>query len=208
MTEIDVPRGFLKVNRAPSLRAGKAKRAKLAQLRTSNGCYAHFRNWAQRIHHPLDPPDGPFPRIRSANRLHGIIGLIKSKTRIHSTSTRRQLFTSLWLIIASFDGLVIRQGQRVFGGGELNAFRYRSFFGGRIIVGWYTWRAVIHGRRCDLDGCVECDWLCRPRSFRNVVLEDTRDICTRDVRLIERNGILKKTNHFERPGVSASRESL
>jgi hypothetical protein len=46
------------------------------------GYYTHFCNWMQRIHHPLDPPDGPFPRIRSLNwdnPVHGFIGPIESK---------------------------------------------------------------------------------------------------------------------------------
>jgi hypothetical protein len=55
MIHMDLPWGLLKVNRAPSLRMGKAVR-KLAQPRTSKGHYAHFCNWAQRIHHPLILP--------------------------------------------------------------------------------------------------------------------------------------------------------
>jgi hypothetical protein len=37
----------------------------------------------------------------------------------------------------------------------------------------------------DLDRYVKCDRLHRPRGVPNVILEDTRDICTRDVQLIE-----------------------
>jgi hypothetical protein len=70
------------------------------------GYYAHFCNWTQRIHHPLDPPDGAFPRIQSVHPLYGLIGLSESKTRILSTSSRHLL----WLIIASFIGLVMRRG--------------------------------------------------------------------------------------------------
>jgi hypothetical protein len=41
------------------------------------GYYAHFCNWTQRIHHPLDPPDGAFQRtIQSVHLLHGLIGPI------------------------------------------------------------------------------------------------------------------------------------
>jgi hypothetical protein len=111
MIHMDLPWGLLKVNRAPSLRMGKAVR-KLAQPRTSKGHYAHFCNWAQRIHHPLDPPDGPFPRIRPDNwdnPLHGFISPIESKTRILGTN-RRHLFPTLWHSIASFNGLMMRQG--------------------------------------------------------------------------------------------------
>jgi hypothetical protein len=97
----------------------------------------------------------------------------------------------------------------MFGGGELNASRYSSFFGGRIVIfGWYTWGAVAQVRRCNVDRYVQGDRLRRPLSFPNVILEDTRDICTRDVQLIERKGILNKTDHFESLGVSASHGSL
>jgi hypothetical protein len=83
----------------------------------------------------------------------------------------------------------------MFGGGELNASRYISFFGGRnVIFGWYTW-AVVEVRRCYVDRYVKCDRLRRPRSFPNVILEDTRDICMRDVQLIEQKGILNKTQN-------------
>jgi hypothetical protein len=87
MTQLDVPWGLLKINRAPSLRMGKAV-WKLAQRKTSEGNYAHFRNWTQRIHHPFDPPDGHFPRIRLVNwdnPLHGFIGPMESKTSILGT---------------------------------------------------------------------------------------------------------------------------
>jgi hypothetical protein len=94
----------------------------------------------------------------------------------------------------------------MFGGGELNAFRYSSFFGGRIaIFGWYTWGAVV---RCNFDRYVQCHRLRRPRNFPNVSLEDTRDICTRDVQLVERKGFSTKTNHFETLGVSAFHGTL
>jgi hypothetical protein len=72
------------------------------------GYYAHFCNWTQRIHHPLDPPDGAFPRIQSVHLLHGVIGPIENRTKILGTS-RRRLLTTLWLI-SSFGGLVMRQG--------------------------------------------------------------------------------------------------
>jgi hypothetical protein len=40
--------------------------------------------------------------------------------------------------IADFDRLAM------FGGGKLNASRYSSFFGARIVIfGWYTWGAVV-----------------------------------------------------------------
>jgi hypothetical protein len=97
----------------------------------------------------------------------------------------------------------------MFGGGQLNASRYSSFFGGSTVTfGWYTWGAVVKVRRCNVDRYVQCDRLRRPRSYPNVILEDTSDICTRNVQLIELKGILNKTNHFERLGVSASHGSL
>jgi hypothetical protein len=110
MTQMDVPWGLLKVSHAPSSRMGKAVCAKLAQPRTSKGYYAHFRNWAQRIHHPFDPLDGPFPCLRSViwdNLLHGLIDLMESKTRILGAS-RQHLFPTLLHSIASFDGLMMR----------------------------------------------------------------------------------------------------
>ncbi len=97
----------------------------------------------------------------------------------------------------------------MFGSGELNASRCSSFFGVRIaIFGWYIWEAFVLVRRYNLDRYVQCDRLRRPRSFPNAILEDTGNICTRDVQLIEREGILNKTDHFERLGVSASRGCL
>ena len=73
----------------------------------------------------------------------------------------------------------------MFGGGKLNASRYISFFGGRIFIfGPYTWAAV-QVRRSNFDRYVQSDRLRGPRSFPNVIIEDTRDICTRDVQLIE-----------------------
>jgi hypothetical protein len=48
------------------------------KLRKSKGYYTHFCNWAQHIHHPLDPPDSPLPHIWSVNWLYGFIGPIKS----------------------------------------------------------------------------------------------------------------------------------
>ncbi len=33
-----------------------------------NEYYTHFCNWAQSIHHPLDLPNSPFPRIRSVDQ--------------------------------------------------------------------------------------------------------------------------------------------
>ena len=72
--------------------------------------HAHFRNWAQRIHHPLDPPDSHFPRIRSVNwgnPLHEFIGPMESRTRVFGTSKR---YPTLWHGIAHFDGLVMRLG--------------------------------------------------------------------------------------------------
>jgi hypothetical protein len=47
--------------------------------------------------------------------------------------------------------------------------------------------AVVQVRRCDVDRYVQCDWVRRPRSFPNVILEDTRDLCPRDVQLVEQN---------------------
>ena len=67
--------------------------------------YAQFRNWAQHIHHPRDPPDGRFPRLRKDNWLHGPVG---RKTRILGTS--RHFFPNVLHCIASFDGLMMRQG--------------------------------------------------------------------------------------------------
>ena len=60
----------------------------------------------------------------------------------------------------------------------------------------------------NFDRDIKCDRLRRPRSSPNVILEDTRDICTRDIQLIERKAILDETNHFGRIGVSASRGYL
>jgi hypothetical protein len=181
---------------------------KSAQRRTSKGHHTHFRNGAQRIHYPLDPPKGPFPHIRSANwdnPLHRFIGPMESKTRILGTN-KRHLFSTLWHSTASFDGLVMRQGQMMFGSGELNEPRCSSFFGMRIAR--YIWEAFVLVRRYNLDCYVQCDRLRRPRSFSNDILEDTRNICTQDVQLIEREGILNKTDHFERLGVSASHGCL
>jgi hypothetical protein len=94
----------------------------------------------------------------------------------------------------------------MFGGGELNASRYISFFGERVVIfGWYTW-AVAQVRRCNVDRYVEGHRLRRPRSFP--ILEDTGYICTRDVQLIEQKGIFNKTNHVESLGVLASHGRL
>src|SRR6266849_2753695 len=95
----------------------------------------------------------------------------------------------------------------MLGGGELNASQYSSFFGRKIFIfSWYAWGAVtvVQVRRFNVDRYVQCDRLRRPHSFPNVVLEDTRDICTRDFQLIGRKGILNKTDRFERLEVSAS----
>jgi hypothetical protein len=84
-----------------------------------------------------------------------------------------------------------------------------GFFGGNIdMFGWYTWGAVVQVRGYNVDRHVQCDRLRRPCSFPNVIIEDTRDICVRDVQLIERKGILNKTNHFETLRVSASHGRL
>src|SRR6267154_580573 len=82
----------------------------------------------------------------------------------------------------------------MFGGGVLNASRNSSVFRGKIVTFvWYTWGAVVQVRRmCNVHRYVKCDQLRRPRSFPNVILEDTRDICTRYVQLIKRKGILNK----------------
>jgi hypothetical protein len=70
----------------------------------------------------------------------------------------------------------------MFGGRELNASWYSSFFGGRIVIfGWYTWGAVEKVRRCNIDRYVQGDRLRPPRSSPSVILEDTREICTRDI---------------------------
>jgi hypothetical protein len=76
------------------------------------------------------------------------------------------------------------------------------------MFGWYTWGDVVQVQRCDVDRYVKCDQLHRRRSFPNVIPEDTRDVCTQDVQLVERDKIFNKTNHFERLGVFASHESL
>ena len=74
----------------------------------------------------------------------------------------------------------------MFGGGELNASWYSSFFGGRTdIFNWYTWGAVILVRRYNNDRYVQSDRLRRLRSFPSAIPEDTMDICTRDIQLIE-----------------------
>jgi hypothetical protein len=97
----------------------------------------------------------------------------------------------------------------MFGDGKLNASRYSSCFGGRIVIfGWYTRGAVAQVWRCNVDRYVQGDRLRRRRRFPNVILEDTRDICMRNVQLIGRNGILNKTNHVETLGVSESHGSL
>ena len=162
---------------------------KLAQPSTSKGHYAHFRNWAQRIHNPLDPSDGRFPFIRTVswdNPLHDFIGPMESKTRTLGTS-RRHLSPNLCNRIASFDGLVM-QGYMMFGNRGLNGFWNSSR---RIIIfGWYTWGAVVQVRGSNVDRYVKCDRLRRRHSFPKVILEDTRDIWTRDIRLIERRRIL------------------
>jgi hypothetical protein len=84
-----------------------------------------------------------------------------------------------------------------------------SLFGGRVVISsWYAWGAAAQVRRCDVGRYVKYDRLRGPRSFPNAVLEDTRDIYTQDVQLIERRGMPNKTNHFERLGESASHGSL
>ena len=89
----------------------------------------------------------------------------------------------------------------MFGGGELNVSLYGKSFGGRIaIFGYYAWGAVAQVW-CDIDCYEQGDGLHRPRSFPRVILEDARDICTRDVHLIERKRIPNKTNHVESQGV-------
>jgi len=93
----------------------------------------------------------------------------------------------------------------MFGREELIASRYSGFFGERVtIFVRYALGGVVQIRRCDVDCYVNCDLLRRPRTFPNAILEDTRDIYTRDSQLIERKGILNKTDLFERPGVSIS----
>jgi hypothetical protein len=99
----------------------------------------------------------------------------------------------------------MRRGQDMFGDWELNASRYSSFFGGGITM--YGW-AVVQARRRNIDRYVQSDRLGRLRSSPTAIPEDTRDICTRDIQLIEQEEILSKTNHFERLGVSASHGSL
>jgi hypothetical protein len=92
----------------------------------------------------------------------------------------------------------------MFGGGELNVSGYSSSFGGRIaIFGRYAWGAVAQVRG-NIDCDVQDDRLRRPRSFPIVILEDTRDICTRDVQLVKRKGVLNKTNHVESQGVRST----
>ena len=75
---------------------------------------------------------------------------MESETSIIGTG-RQHLFLTFWYSTASFDGSVMRQGYKMFGGGELNASRYSSFFGGRIvIVEWDTCGAVVQVRSCDV----------------------------------------------------------
>jgi hypothetical protein len=106
----------------------------------------------------------------------------------------------------------MQRGGVMFGSGNLNLSCCSSFLGGRIVIfGWYTWGAVVQIPRCNVDHYVKCDRLCQPRSSFNVVVEDTGDVytrATRDVQLTERKGILDRTNHSERPGVSASHGPL
>ena len=49
---------------------------------------------------------------------------------------------------------------------------------------WYIWGAVGQVQRGFIDRYAECDWLRRLRKLPNIILEDTRDIYTRDVQLI------------------------
>jgi hypothetical protein len=70
--------------------------------------------------------------------------------RILGTSMR-YVFPTLWRSVASFDGLVMRQGWNMFGDGGLNASQYSSFGDGVIKYGWYTWGAVVRVRSCNID---------------------------------------------------------
>ena len=74
----------------------------------------------------------------------------------------------------------------MLGGRGLSTSRYGSFFGGRTaIFCWYTYEVAVHGWRGDVDLYIKCGRTRRPRSIPNAILEDTRDICTRDVQPIE-----------------------
>ena len=74
-------------------------------------------------------------------------------------------------------------------------FRYGSFLGGKTaIFCWYTCEAGVQDRGGNVDCYVKFNRLRRPRGIPNVILEDTRDICTRDVRSIEQVGLsIKRT---------------
>jgi hypothetical protein len=164
---------------------------KLAQPSASKGRYAHFRNWTQRIYHPPNLPDGTFPCIRSVdwdNPVYSFIGLIKSKTNVLGSS-RRRLFTTFVALCCEL--------RRVGDPTEVEDVRGRGI---ECVLVWVllrqenrrlrlvlnsTWR--VFGRRCNFtfDSYVKCDRL-RPRGLPNVILEveDTKDICMRDVQKI------------------------
>ena len=113
------------------------------------------------------------------------MGLMESETRILGTG-KQHLFPTFRYSTASINGLVMRQGYNMFGGGEWNASRYCSFFGEKIVIfGWYTWGAAVQVRSCDVGRYIQRNPLRRPLSFPGVVLENTRNICKRDVQLIE-----------------------
>ena len=86
--KISVPWGSLRVDCAPSLQMGKPDReVKSGQSRTTKGHDAHFRNWAQRIHHPVDLLDNAFQFSGSVNwdnQLHGFIFAVESEEKILS----------------------------------------------------------------------------------------------------------------------------
>jgi hypothetical protein len=50
---------------------------------------------------------------------------------------------------------------------------------------WYIWGAVGQVRRGYIDRYVECERVRQPRGLPNTILEDIRDIYTRDVQLIK-----------------------
>ena len=75
----------------------------------------------------------------------------------------------------------------MFAGKGLNEPWYSDFFSRRIVIfggHWHALGAVVQVRRCNVDRYVQCDSLRQPRSSPNVICENARDICTRDVQLI------------------------
>src|SRR6266702_5876467 len=114
MTQTDAPWGSLKADRIPSSHTEKAESEGRLSEGQAKGHHTHFCNWAQRIHHPLDPPDGHFPCIRWVHRLYGFISATESNERILG---RRHLCLTMRRRNADLDGKLIREGQKRSRGG-------------------------------------------------------------------------------------------